>query len=454
VTLPWILAIALPIAAVFAASRHLGDGRGVAWRLALALGLGPGLAAVVAWSLLVAGVASRELFLTIDSSLWIAVLVTALAAPPSHPPTAAVAPAVTGAERGTALAWLVLVVASGVAAAAFVVQSKLLPHGTWDAWAIWNLKARFFARGLDAQAWRDAFSSALAGSHPDYPLLLPLAVARAWICAGSENVLVPAGVALAFALGLVVVVGASVARARGVRAGVVAASFVAAAPAFVRYAPSQCADVPLAYFIVVTLALVAEAERHGGDRRRWAAAGVAGALAAWSKNEGILFFALMAAAVLGHLLLDRRRSRAVVAFFAGSAPVLLALGAFKLLLSPGNDLLGAQNLADGKRIAAVGAAMGRELWFGGADWLGVLPILVVFVLLHGIRRRSGCAVAYGVVVLPAMLLIYGVVYVITPYDLQWHLSTSLARLVLHLVPAAVWLAAMAVSRQGPTVTPP
>ena len=48
------------------------------------------------------------------------------------------------------------------------------PHGRWDAWAIWNLRAKFLATPSDR--WRDAFDPVVSWSHPDYPLLLPLAV--------------------------------------------------------------------------------------------------------------------------------------------------------------------------------------------------------------------------------------------------------------------------------------
>src|SRR5579871_5924244 len=63
------------------------------------------------------------------------------------------------------------------------------PHGDWDAWAIWNLRARFFYRG--GEQWTAAFSPLLSWSHPDYPLLIPGAVARGWTYAGRETMLVP-----------------------------------------------------------------------------------------------------------------------------------------------------------------------------------------------------------------------------------------------------------------------
>ena len=68
---------------------------------------------------------------------------------------------------------------------AFLILLVRRSHGEWDAWSIWNLKARFIFRG--GAHWRDAFSSVLGFSHPDYPLLIPLSVAGSWILTGKET---------------------------------------------------------------------------------------------------------------------------------------------------------------------------------------------------------------------------------------------------------------------------
>ncbi len=239
----------------------------------LAAGVGIGLSSVVAWLMLVAGVSSRTQLLALDAALWIAALVAMLAlrrrwlrTPPgeqSRHPTAA-AP--------LTLAIIACLGVGAVALTSFIAQSMVLPHGTWDTWAIWNLKARFVVRGIETVEWRDVLSPAMGWSHPDYPLLLPLAVARAWIYHSCESIAVPVACTAVFAVAAPALVGVSIARARGVTDGLVAAAFVAASPAFVRHAPAQCADVPLGYFIVATFVLIAEAER-GANARLWALAG-------------------------------------------------------------------------------------------------------------------------------------------------------------------------------------
>ena len=47
----------------------------------------------------------------------------------------------------------------GCALIAFILFSVAEPHGGWDAWAIWNLRARFLFRG--GEVWRDAFPALL-----------------------------------------------------------------------------------------------------------------------------------------------------------------------------------------------------------------------------------------------------------------------------------------------------
>ncbi len=78
----------------------------------------------------------------------------------------------------TILATLVFIIVVLSFLDAWQRESFQTPFGDWDAWAIWNLRAGFIASGGE---WLKGFSQAIAWSHPDYPLLLPLNVARMWV---------------------------------------------------------------------------------------------------------------------------------------------------------------------------------------------------------------------------------------------------------------------------------
>jgi hypothetical protein len=70
------------------------------------------------------------------------------------------------------------------AAVSFILVSLRTPHGEEDAWEIWNLRARFLARATNH--WRGAFVSNPSLTHLDYPLLLPITIARHWKYIGGE----------------------------------------------------------------------------------------------------------------------------------------------------------------------------------------------------------------------------------------------------------------------------
>jgi hypothetical protein len=88
------------------------------------------------------------------------------------------------------------------------------PHGDgWDAFAIWNLHARFLFLGRDH--WRDVFTGLLPGLHPDYPLLLPAAVAHFWTYLGADDPGVPGLIGLAFTAATAGVLFAALSILRG-----------------------------------------------------------------------------------------------------------------------------------------------------------------------------------------------------------------------------------------------
>ena len=179
--------------------------------------------------------------------------------------------------------------------AIFFWEGVRTPRGNWDAWAIWNLRAHFLYRA-GGVAWRDGFTEVLAWSHPDYPLLLPALVAGGWKLLGRESRAVPIAVGCFFTFGSAVLMMASLTILRGARQGLLAAIALAATPVFFVQGAMQCADVPVAFFRLASLAAMAMAgrcERSRGRRGFAIAAGMAAALDGWAKNEGLLWFAAL-----------------------------------------------------------------------------------------------------------------------------------------------------------------
>ena len=68
---------------------------------------------------------------------------------------------------------LILLIAALVFGAYWTAgPARAFPHGSVDAWAIWNVHARFLFRG-SAGGWQNMFVPAEMQGHPDYPLLVP-----------------------------------------------------------------------------------------------------------------------------------------------------------------------------------------------------------------------------------------------------------------------------------------
>src|SRR5262249_44735540 len=152
------------------------------------------------------------------------------------------------------------------------------PHGCADAQSIWNLRARFFVRS--GAAWRDSFASPL--EHADYPCLVPLTVARAWLAAGSESVVAPILCGGMFAVAIVTTLVSSLRLLRGARVALAGVVALLCSPGLAYCASSQDADVPLGLFYLSTVVLVAVAcEFPAFESRAILLAGAMAGFAAW-----------------------------------------------------------------------------------------------------------------------------------------------------------------------------
>jgi len=329
----------------------------------------------------------------------------------------------------------------------FLSRVHQLPDGDWDAWAIWNLHARFLYRG--GRGWTDLFLPILAWSHPDYPLLLPAAISRVWTFLGHESSRVPVGIACLFTFATILAPSSAICYLRGRTQGLLAALLLAATPQLVLTGAGQLPDIEISYFFAAALACIAihheEQQNHPGFLTL---AGVAAGFAAWTKNEGcaVLVAVTGCAALMAILRTGFRKGLlSLVPYAKGCIPVLVFVLSFKLIYAPPNDLIAGQHAAiigtkllDWHRHYMITKAMiGMALSpIFGMWWV---PLLALFAAMNTDRCRdnvrwTGVGVAGAVLTLGLM---YYAVYLSTPHDLEWHLKSSLDRLCMHLWPSAL-----------------
>lgn len=318
------------------------------------------------------------------------------------------------------------------------------PHGGWDAWAFWNQRAKFLFRAGDD--WRQAFAPAF--SHVDYPLLIPLSISRSWNYLESDLGWVPPALGIVFVFATLALIVSGIYCLRGRTQGWLAGLVLMGTVRFVRTGADQYADVPLAFFILATVLLLTLYEanpRH--PREMLLLAGLTAGLAAWTKNEGLLFLLV---AGIAHFITAIWHGRwkaglvDVARMSLGALPVLLVVLLFKAGLTSQNDLVAGQGagatwerLADPARYALIAQSFVFSLFTVAKPLAIVLPVCAVLLGRAHSKPHGNAGWCRTVIVLALMLAGYCGTYLCTPHDLSWHLSTSFDRLILQIWPTVL-----------------
>ncbi len=461
------LTVALLVPVVIGALliRLLWPGQGRMQRLlagCLAIGIGYGVTSCAYFLMSLAGASDGAAFIAeLAAIVGLGVAVGGSTRPPQNEPIRPFLPS-SGAER---LLRGAFIAALALAIAAFATLSLRTPHGgdadNWDSWGQWNLRARLIHR-LGVQ-WPAvvAHRGLLYSPNPDYPLFLPLSVARCWNRIGSETTLVPAALAGLFTFAVAGLVLSSLSILRGRAQGYAGALALLGLPAFVAIGAWQYADVPLALFIAMTLVLFCCYDRSPDEPRGLLVlAGLSAGLSAWVKNEGWLFLAatLIARAVAISVNRGGRRYLEELRYYSlGLVPPVAIVVLFKLDLAAANSYVSGQGfhsdairLTDLARYSQIVRTTFDEV-LRSAGWIASLWAMVPYALILGIRieKDDKSSIATIAVTLVIMLIGYFLVYVVTPYDLGWHLRTSVLRLLLHLWPTFVLMYFLVVSAVTP-----
>jgi hypothetical protein len=331
-----------------------------------------------------------------------------------------------------------------IALAAIAAEYRTSPHGQWDAWAIWNQKARFLLRA--GELW--TASLAISWSNPSHPLLVSASVARLWGYAGAELTMAPALLGLTFGAGIVAIVMGALDMRRP-RAWI-AGTILIAPGTFVQQVASQMSDLPVALFVVATLVAlqgaIEAARRNDGDAPRWLLlCGLLAGLAAWTKNEGLVLLAVVAPIVLWHLL-RFGRPRDAAWWVAGAVPGLAVAAWLKLVVArvppeyfsqAGSSATLLERAFDLARHDLLGGLI-APFWtrWGGPGANGALPLVMGAALVVSCTR-GGRAARSTVITTTVMASAYYLVWLLSPLDTTWLIATSFERLMFQLWPSFI-----------------
>lgn len=396
-----------------------------AWilQISLGVGLGAGITSSVYFLLVWAGIASRATVLVSETvMLAAAVFIFLRSKRPLEEPSQFPKPSWIWALRGAVI--LAMCICAMDASEGLIAS----PGGEYDAAAIWNLRARYLAAG--SPSWRYAVSDKTGTNHPGYPLLTSSFISRTWTILGDTRSSTPAWFGLMLPVVTLGVLFGSVTLLSGETLGLLAVLILLATVGFVSQVTAQYADIPLSYYILSSLALLVLSE--------WSPpmlflSGAFAGFAAWTKNEGWPFVALICAIALW---------RGTVKWIAAGAafPLILTL-AFKIFLVDGREAMFPKTLSDAVKMILTGGRWGEiigsfvgSFWTLGFPWAHPLLLMAILAWAFGIAKRQ-----WWLLIPPLGLLAtdFGI-YLITANDLTWHLGTSNNRVIVQVWPAILF----------------
>jgi hypothetical protein len=321
------------------------------------------------------------------------------------------------------------------------------PFGEWDARLFWNAKAKFYVR--DPEEWRGMFSPLLAWAHPDYPLLMPGAVAWGWQWTGRETILWPYLVALTFSLSTLGVMVWYLLSFQRPAAAFLAASYLLSSDFFRYWSLSQNADIPFCFFLTASGALLAAALQWKNPHLILPAALLAG-FSAWTKNEGLFYVLIFAGVLLFYHAKQIRfwEAKAVPGYKAvGAAAGLPAAAALilKIFLASKGDYVGSgKSLGEFAHLLFGSWEKTRLILAGFYSYLFQARswrfLWIFFVIAVGVRVFAGRKLKMpGLLAFlaAAQILVYFIVIHVSPHPPAWQIETALVRLLLHASGLAV-----------------
>lgn len=313
--------------------------------------------------------------------------------------------------------------------------------GGWDARFFWNVKASFYFRS--PEEWKNMFSAALSWAHPDYPLLLPGAVAWGWNWVGNELQIWPALIAFVFLFSIALLIAWYLSSSVHFISGLIASAFFMSIGIYSFWGVSQYADVPLAFFMTASGVILIEGLRSKSIRLFFLAGWLAGC-SAWTKNEGLFFIGwvilISALFFVKNIKQHLNWKRCFIALASGIAIPFLAVFILKTTLAESGDYLGSGRglnhylqmiFMDWPKTKIILNGF-RVFMFDSPSWNSLWVLFLTACIAHAFCRPAKKNDA-GVIALLTGFILFGYFVVLhtSPHNIVFQIQTALDRLLLH-----------------------
>jgi hypothetical protein len=345
----------------------------------------------------------------------------------------------------SAIVWIVICCV-GIAYSIAVVGLDALrsPTLTWDAFAIWQLKAKVLA--IHALRPRPHYFTdvSLSFSHLRYPILVPMLSAGVHAMSHTLYTGLEKAPALLLTIGLGAAVYSAVRMHKGIVPAITSAALILTLPALLNYAGSGTADLPLAAFYGASILSLLrwQSERQNRDLLLFA---IFTAALPWTKNEGI---AIAAGNIVALFLMTpkplaarylRREIFAAVFVLALYLPWHFYTRHLPRTDENYSNLLTRANLLSGfARLPTILAALLGEtvaLYNWGIFWL----LLAAAAMINCRRIFTRPVATLWILLILQFLSLLPPFMVVANWNLVELLRVTQDRLLLHLAPAAAIL---------------
>lgn len=323
-----------------------------------------------------------------------------------------------------------ILIFTGIIVFSFLFTQQSTRWGTWDAWTIWNLHAKFMASdgAFFGMFLEPSFTA------KDYPLLLPSINAILWKLTNTTTPIIPIIVSFFISLS-VPLLAVSALKIKNKVLTLVLLVLIVGNISFIIQGAWQYADTLLGLFLLFSVVLMYTSEETKNHLLLPAIIGFFAASCGWIKNEGILMFLIIS---IIYFIKNIKAYKHILAYIAGTVIPLALVFTYKLFITPPNDFLSQLNaddifsrLFDFSRYTTV-----AEFLFLNVLVENHIPILILLAATLFFKAAKPSAAGFVII---AVSLSYFFVYIITNSDLLWNLQTSSQRLFQQLFPSLLFI---------------
>jgi len=263
--------------------------------------------------------------------------------------------------------------------------------------------------------------------------MLSSIIAVFWKSFNNQSPIIPLIISYIISLSILIITTASFIEKSYVKRGLIFLIIFSTSSIimFHSYGSSQYSDTLLSLFILLPFVLLNHIPKLGNNLIIFLI-GFFAASSGWIKNEGLVFFLIFS---FFFFIYRDRDKKTFISYTLGALIPLTIIAVFKIYFAPSNEIITGQNEAFYIKLFDVSRHITilRYFIFNIISESALLLILTIISIVKFKYYRF-----FAFIVITTLLLSYYTVYLLTPYDLSWHLRTSFDRLLFQLSPALVY----------------